>query len=243
MRIGRKLPAAVAVIGLAAGLTLVGPTSPSGAQGTLEMACAGVPGSEAEILIVNSGVFPDGYVPIPVTINSNVPADLQAGASGAVSFSWTLDPGDVLTDLAINVGTINSIDTNLMDVNIRQTGAATGGPYPFPPNTTLVLQPTESFPTITASGQVTAGDGPISYYFQIGRINLDLITAGTPQLMELDCTVLGSDGYIGGTAVNGVAPPPGGGSGGGSGSESGGASASTTIGTGTTGTASSKVTG
>ncbi len=241
MKFGRKIPAAVAVIGLAAGLTLVGPVSSSGAQGQIQMGCVGVPGSEAETLILAvPDLFPGGIVPIPVTIGADVPADLAPGASAPVSFSWVLDPGDELSNVATAVGSIETIEAELLEVSISQSGG-TGGPYAFTPTATLNFVP-ESFPTVTASGNVTAGDAPIAYAFDVGRLDLTISgSKGNAQLLELDCFIEGNN-VVGGTAVGGVAPPtPGGDTDGGS--SGGGGNVSTTIGRGTTGSANARVTG
>lgn len=241
MRIGRKLPAAVAVIGLAAGLTLVGPSN-AGAQAQIEVNCVGADEGSQALIDAASTDFPNGYVPIPATINANVPAELQPGESADVSFSWELNPGDTLVGLAVTVAGLQTIEATLPNVVISQTGG-TGGPYQFNQSATLNLQP-PSFPVIEAGGQITAGDSPIVYSLEVGLLELNLMsTLGSDYdtIMYLDCAVAGNSN-VAGTTVGGVPPENVVEGGGGSGSGSGGG-ASTTIGRGTTGTANQRVTG
>jgi hypothetical protein len=199
MKLHRKILGGVAALGLVGGLTVYAPGTAS-AQASMTLTCLG--SDQPSALLIDTAF--SGGVPIPVTINADVPQTLQAGASADVNFSWVLDAGSSLTNMAAAPGVDITHLTAALTVGIQASNSS-GGPFPFPSTADVGITPPNQ-PTLTAGGQITAGSsGTIDYTLTVSTINITAYNATGSQAINMNCTT--DNPNVGSTTISAAEGP------------------------------------
>ncbi len=223
----RRIAGLVGVVSMSVGLIGIAPAPVGAFNLTADVTCVGANQETQTLLDTALG----GSIQIAGSMEVDVPTSLAPGQSAPVSFAVEMKPDQEMIDLSTGVG-ITAIN-GTVQISVDAVGGS-GGPFTFPSSATISIDP-PNFPVLVASGTVTAGDGPITYVVNLGQLNFQTV-GGIEVALALNCSIPNPNIAV--TAV--------GADGGGGGSSEGaqqGSGASTTLAQGTTGTASSKVTG
>lgn len=217
MFVRRKLVAGAAVLGLAAGASLIAPSPVDAGSGgaepvTVTLTCLGAdPATQGLLDLIGSLQSPPipapVSLPVTATVTADVPANASTGESVPVSFESELELSETLVNAAVGFG-ITQIDISNLVLEVEATGGGEGGPYAAAPNSFTINLVPPSAPTLNAGGVATITDETEPTLFEVlGPVTFSATVSllGNPTTLNLTCEVPEGT-YV--ASINGELPPP-----------------------------------